>query len=269
MTQTREMLPFGNPPIELVQDSKMLWIYAAINLIVAAGLTIWIMGRQKGPGEKQLGVMVLLGGVISTLVCPLWDHLSLVWHAPGDTVIASFMGGHVLTAWNAFAYYYFIGVLGLYVYQRIKVGATIQDLWKFWGIVAVGDIVLEVPAQLINRHIYSYYGAQPFYSYDWFPLPMTCVFGNATVPLCSAAAIILLKATNVRCYLYFLPFFVASSWFALAYALPQWMWWTGLGSNIGIGVMTTVGVVSLILTAFTHHVLAVASIRVVKAGLTN
>ena len=60
MTQAQEIMPFGNPPMELVQDSKMLWIYAVANLIVAIGLTIWIMGRQKGPGEKQLGVMALI-----------------------------------------------------------------------------------------------------------------------------------------------------------------------------------------------------------------
>jgi hypothetical protein len=45
----------------------------------------------------------------------------------------------------------FIGALGLFAYQMLKAGATVKQLWQIWAIIAVADIPLEVPLQLVNR----------------------------------------------------------------------------------------------------------------------
>lgn len=269
MTQEALITPFGSPPVELIADNNMLWLFGGINLILAVTLTIWILRRQKSSDDKWLGVMVLIGGLLSGFMVPLFDHLTQVWHAdPAATgFFTSF--GHVITGWNFFAYYWFIGALGLYAYQRIKEGATTLDMWKLWGIVAICDILLEVPLQLVDRNIYTYFGHHPFYSYDYFPLPLFCVFANAACPLATAAAITLLKATKVRGHIFFVPLFVASSWFSLFYALPGWSWWVGLGANVNMAVMYAVGTVTLITILFTYQVVASATIRAVRAGLTD
>jgi hypothetical protein len=51
-----------------------------------------VLRRQRAQGgDLRLAVSVLAGGLISPLVCPLWDHLTHTLHAqPSQTVVVSF-----------------------------------------------------------------------------------------------------------------------------------------------------------------------------------
>jgi hypothetical protein len=250
----------ANHPL-LHADNSVLWVFAAMNLLVATGISVWVIRRQTGPGAKLLGIAVLIGGLLSPNLCPLWDYLTFVWHAsPANTVIISYFG-RIVTGWNYLAYYWFIGALGLFAYQRIKAGATVRDLWKLWAVVAISDIVLEVPLQLIDRNIYTYFGHQPFYSHSLFPLPLLCVFANAGCPLATAAVVLLLERLKVRGYLLAVPFFVAAGWFVIFYAMPAWPWWIGLRAGASLGVMYILGTITLVLVLFTYQLVATGVVR--------
>jgi hypothetical protein len=146
----------------------------------------------------------------------------------------------------------------------IKGGASVKQLWRLWAIIAVADILLEVPLQSINRNIYTYFGDHPFYSYDYFPLPMFCCVTNAACPLATAAVIILFTSTQVRGHLYVLPLVVASAWFGIFYAIPGWMYWTALGSDANTPTMYAVAVIGFAVFLYFYHVVATASVRAVS-----
>ena len=251
-------------------NNALLWTFAVANAFVALGITLWVLRRQRAHGQMKLGVSVLVGGLLSPLVCPLWDVLSHVRHAePADTVVVSFFDHRVVTAWNFLAYYWFIGALGLFAYQMIRSGAGVRQLWRLWAVVAVADILLEVPLQLVNRNIYTYVGNHPFYSYDYFPLPLFCILTNAACPLATASVIVLFRSTHIRGYLFALPFAVASAWFGIFYAMPGWMYWTALGSNASLAVMYPVSIVGFAVFLFLYHLIATATVSAVRAGLTD
>jgi len=255
-------------PHEMHANNQLLWIFAAANLVVALVITVWVLRRQRAQGgDLRLAISVLAGGLISPLVCPLWDYLTHTLHAqPSQTVVVSFFDGRAVTAWNYLAYYWFIGALGLFAYQMIKGGASVKQLWRLWAIIAAADILLEVPLQLINRDIYTYFGGHPFYSYDYFPLPMFCWVTNAACPLATAAVIILFTSTQVRGYLYVLPLVVASAWFGIFYEIPGWMYWTALGSDANTPTMYAVAVIGFAVFLYLYHVVATASVRAVSTG---
>ena len=62
-------------------DNQLLWIFATANLVVALAITVWVLRRQRAQGgHLRLAISVLAGGLISPLVCPLWDHLTHTLH---------------------------------------------------------------------------------------------------------------------------------------------------------------------------------------------
>lgn len=73
--------------------------------------------------------------------------------------------GHSVPLWMFPVYFWFIGGQTVYIVHRLHAGASVRDMWRLYAVFCAMDAALELPI------LYAYFGSQPFWDADWFPLP--------------------------------------------------------------------------------------------------
>jgi hypothetical protein len=209
-------------------------IITAIQFAAAAAITIWVFyGRDKQ--DVLLRLLVLLGGGLSVLFEPLGDRMGFIWHASIGQWTLFTMYGHSVPVWMLGAYYWYCGGQTLFVVQRIRRGASSQELWRLYWIFLAMDAVLELPLLYVTD-IYTYFGHQPFWWPPYFPLPGWYFVLNALLPLAAGRAVTYLLSLQKPLYLWLVPIIIPMSLFA-TYGATAWPIWAALNSNAD---MTTI-----------------------------
>jgi hypothetical protein len=102
--------------------------------------------------------LLLVGGAISYFNEPIDDVLGLVWHpVVGQwTAIDTFAR---VPLWGLGIYIVFFGGMPYVILQALRRGLTRRQLWGWVGVLAVVDVVVELP--ILASGIYYYYGNPP------------------------------------------------------------------------------------------------------------
>ena len=245
-------------PIHMVMSSGGQWLFTVLHFTIAVAVTVWLWRRWERQ-EARIAVLILIGGGLSVLAEAFFDRLGFIWHAEVGQWTLLKMFGHSVPLWMLPVYYWFIGGQTVYVLQRLRRGATARDMWKLYAVFCAMDAVLELPI-LYAGGVYTYFGHQPFWSADAFPLPGWYIVLNGILPMAAAAAVLMLGSLRDRRYAYAIPVAIPMSIFAV-YTSVAWPVWAALNAHTSTAVTYAAGTVTIVLALFGRHLIAAASVR--------
>ncbi|BBZ78621.1 hypothetical protein MANY_39580 [Mycolicibacterium anyangense] len=250
-------------PTTMVMNPTAQWVFTLLHFAVAIGLTAWVW-RRWDRGEARIALLVLLGGGLSIIAEPFFDRLGFIWHATVNQWTFVSLFGHSVPVWMFPVYFWFIGGQTVYILHRLRAGASVRDMWWLYAVFCVMDAVLELPILYVGG-VYTYFGNQPFWEADWFPLPGWYIFANGELPFAAAAVVLLLSSLGDRRYAYAIPIAKPMATFAV-YAAIAWPVWAALDADASTFVSYAAGLATIALVLFTRQVLATACVRTVAGG---
>ncbi|WP_330254954.1 hypothetical protein OG874_10635 [Nocardia sp. NBC_00565] len=141
--------------------------------IVAVGYGAWLARR----GEI-LGVVVLVGGLLTSLFEPLADYIGLLWFADDNVGITLNLVGRHIPLYVVLGYMFFFGLLGYVDYRAIVLGAGKKYFIYSFATAFFFDWVLQSTGAAFD--LYSYFGNDPFRVFG-APLWWFAIDGSATI----------------------------------------------------------------------------------------
>jgi len=257
-------MPAPGAPVGMVMDPTAQWVFTTLHVLIAIAGTVWLFRRWER-GEARLALLILVGGALSVLAEPFFDRQGMIWHAEVGQWTAIEMFGHSVPLWMVPVYYWFIGGQTIYVLRRLRAGATVGEMWRLYVVFCVMDTLLELPI-LYAGGVYTYFGDQPLWHADVFPLPGWYIFTNGLLPMTAAVAVLLLGALGDRRYLLLTPVAIPMSIFAV-YAATAWPIWAALNADVSMAVRYVAAAVTIALALLARHVMTVAAVRAVAGGV--
>lgn len=245
-------------PIHMVMSSGAQWLFTVLHFTIAVAITVWLW-RRWDREEARVAVLILIGGGLSVLAEAFFDRLGFIWHAAVGQWTLLKMFGHSVPLWMLPVYYWFIGGQTVYVLQLLRRGATTRDMWRLYAFFCAMDAALELPI-LYAGGVYTYFGHQPFWSADAFPLPGWYIVLNGILPLAAAAAVLMLGSLRDRRYAYAIPVVIPMFIFAV-YTSFAWPVWAALNAHVTGVVTYAAGAVTIVLALFVCHLLVAVSVR--------
>jgi len=261
------------PPVDMLMPKTANVAVAAINYTALVIVTV-IMLRDGKRTQSWLPFFCMLGGVFSFLMEPIYDIVGSVWYPQyGQTPLFRAFNDSI-PAWMLPAYAWYIGGQGYWMYKKFQSGLQVDQLWRFYALFWLSNLVLELPG--LNLGIYQYYGAQPF---KLFGFPLWMAMTNSLMPIVLGAAYHsfsdVLKGKAVWLAAPMLPMAIGFSQIAAG-----WPTWLALNSGKGLLVTDTAATVSLALSicivylvsrkfCVTAHVLSSARTRSVDRSTAH
>ncbi|MBU0539768.1 MAG: hypothetical protein KKF24_02415 [Gammaproteobacteria bacterium] len=150
--------------------------YAA-NELVGNLFTVWAGGFgiavipwalycffKKG---NDIPLLMIFGGLICSLIEPMLDHLGHLWY-PTNLPGPAFVGYDLNVPYLIPpCYVFFISMTGYWAYTRMKAGLTVKGVFITWFLIAMTDVIMEMPGTATQAYIY--YGDASFKVFG-FPL---------------------------------------------------------------------------------------------------
>lgn len=219
------MPPPVGAPIDMVVDPTWQWIFGGLHFAVAAWVVYYSARtpvRQKDWRELAFRMTVLFSGALGAVIFePAVDRAGNLWYAEiGAWPLSNMWGIHV-PLWVAPVYLWFIGGGSLVIVDRIRKGVRSRDYLLIFAGIAVADLLLEVPIIKIAK-LYTYWGDnQPFYSQDWFPLPLWFIFTNRVFDLAPALLLVVLMSFKSKWVIAGIPMLMFGSMY-VSYGVVSW-----------------------------------------------
>lgn len=219
------MPPPSGAPVSMVVDPTWQWIFGGLHFAVAAWVIYYSARtpvRQKDWRELTFRMTVLFSGALGAVIFePAVDRAVNLWYAEIGAWPLSHMWGIYVPLWVAPVYLWFIGGGSLVIVDRIRKGVRPRDYLMIFGGIAVADLLLEVPIIKIAK-LYTYYGQnQPFFSQDWFPLPLWLIFTNRVFDLVPALLLVVLMSYRSKWVIAGIPVLMFGSMY-VSYGLVTW-----------------------------------------------
>lgn len=245
-------------------NANAQWVFTVMHFVIAIGVTVWLW-RRWSRGDAVIASLILVGGGLSILAEPFFDRQGFIWHAEVDQWTFVEMFGHSVPLWMLPVYYWFIGGQTIYVLNRLRAGATLGEMWKLYVFFCVMDALLEMPI-LYAGGVYTYFGDQPFWDAEYFPLPAWYILLNGELPMAAAAGVLMLSSLKDRLYMWVIPIAIPMFIFAV-YASFAWPTWAALNAgDVSEPVKYLAGAATILLALLVRQVLAHASVRAVANG---
>ena len=174
------------PPMDLSAPRTASTVFLVLCLACTAAAIVYVATRWRA-GDR-LGLMFLLGGLLSGMLEPMLDYLGLLWFAADNVAIALETFHRHVPLYVVLGYAFYFGGLS-YVAYRAFLGGKGQR-W-FWGFFAC-DWLLDFALQATGRGLglYEYYGPQPLLILDvpawWFTI-------DSAMPVLCGGAIYLMR----------------------------------------------------------------------------
>ena len=160
------------PPSEMSGNPNLEILFGAGVSIILMGFIIYSVYYWKKT-RSPIGMLMLLGGVVTCLTEPFADGVGLLWFPVKDVLFDPIIKGFGVGVpwWVVLGYTWYLGGMPFIVYKAIDRGITPKGLAKLAIIIAVADIVLETSG--VNMGVYTYYGNQPLELFGmpwWWPI---------------------------------------------------------------------------------------------------
>lgn len=220
-------------------------VITAVPLAIMIGIAIHVFASRRDP---MLGLF-LIGGFCCVAYEPIVDILgACAFPENGQWTSISAFGSDV-PVFVHMTYIWYVGGLAIVVLRMLERRASAKSLWILFGVLSVGEFVLEIPG--LQLDLWSYYGEQPFEVLG-FPLWWGPV--NALMPMVSGAAIYLLRDyfTGPRLLL-LVPVDVMAD--GVANAVAAWPVWLTLNSGRGLFVNYLGGVATFVMAAIAMSII--------------
>jgi hypothetical protein len=152
----------GRPVNHLTQAvfTPLTWTLAAVVLAVAVRLT----RRHASP----VPVLMVVAAAVNSLNEPLFDKVyHLYWYSPGQWSLFSTYG-YPQPVWVMSAYVVYYCVPGLFIWNRLRSGASRQWAFKAVLVTAVWGAVFESVAIALGA--FTYFGPNAFRVFNAYPL---------------------------------------------------------------------------------------------------
>lgn len=254
-------------PVDMVMDPTAQLLFTVLHFAIAIAVTAWICARLERP-TRTVALLVLLGGGLTVFAEPWFDRLEFIWHAEVGQWTLFEMYGHSVPLWMLPVYYWYMGGQTLLVLHLLRTGASVRKIFMLGTLFSLADGLLELPI-LYAGGVYTYFGHQPFWDADWFPLPGWILIINGALPVAAAAGVLLLGSLRDRRYLWAIPAVIPMSGFAV-YAAFAWPAWAALNAPEASTVVTHLAAtVTVLLGLLVLQVLAHSSVRAVRSGAAD
>lgn len=237
-------------PIDMAADPTWQWIFGLLHFGLAA-LTIYLAARgpvrERNWAELRFRMLVLLGGALGAVFFEAAiDRAGQLWYAEIGAWDLVTMYGVSVPLWVLPVYLWFLGGGTLYIILRVRSGARPRDFIKIFLYIAVADLLLEIPI-IKMAGLYTYWGdTQPYYSQDWFPLPLWYITTNRWFDLLPALIVLLLMSTRVRHIEWSIPVVMVVSCY-VTYGSVTWPVVNALQNGASKPVTWLAGTVTIIL----------------------
>lgn len=226
------------PPVEMIMPGTANNMIALINYTVLA-IVAFLMLRDGRRTRSWLPLFCLIGGMVAFLMEPIYDMVGSVWYPQHGQTPLFRAFNYSIPLWMLPAYAWYIAGQGYWMYKKYQQGVTAQQLWRFYAMFWVSNLLLEVPGLMLG--IYYYYGAQPF---KLFGFPLWMAMTNALMPILLGATFISLREvlTGRRVWIAapLVPMIIGCSQIAAG-----WPTWLALNSGKGLAVTHAAALVSL------------------------
>jgi hypothetical protein len=217
-------------------------IFIAANILICACAFVYAERYRRRSGSP-IGFLLLLAGAATVINEPVVDVLGLCWFAKQGSIGLFTAWGVTIPAFMLPVYCWYVGGQALFAYQAMQAGMTPGRLYRLYGIFALVNVALEVPA--LNMGIYAYYGRQPF---QLLGFPLWWPICNALMPIVMAALVrvLLPSLSGYRSLLVILLGPMAAGmtngaigipvWVALNSAAPPWVGRFAALISLGLGL---------------------------------
>jgi hypothetical protein len=175
------------PPVDMVMPfaNDVYSIATLVSLALFAAWTIYQCFRDKSP----ILLLILIGGVLCFLQEPIMDHVGAVWYPYINQSFTVFRAFNVsVPLWVVPGYGLFVGAVSVVLYRKMMAGMTATQLWKFYFVVWLLDLLLELPG--LNLGTYIYFGHAAL---SVFGFPMTWAMTNTCIVFLTAALLVSFK----------------------------------------------------------------------------
>jgi hypothetical protein len=180
-----EFSELPDPPFDALAGSLAAWTFMGANFVAASvALTwalVWVV-RHRDP----MPVYCMVGGFFAMLANePILDRLMLVWYPVNSPLIMVDLYGTAMPLYLMIGYPWYVGLGAFVVHQALRRGISSSGLWRVFAVIAILDLIIELPSTLVGVHIY--FGTQPnFFHYG---LSITIPFVMSAVALACGFAV--------------------------------------------------------------------------------
>lgn len=186
-------LALSEPPYDIQAGTLPMWIFMIAN-IVAATVALVAALFYAYRHRDGLPVLCMIGGAFAMFSTePILDHLLLVWYPRNSPLIFTELFDVSMPMYLIIGYPWYVGLGAYAVCKSIERGVSSRQLWKMFALIAVLDVVIELPSTASGVHIY--YGNQPNF-FQW-GLSLTIPFVMSAVAIgCGFALRAVLNGTE-------------------------------------------------------------------------
>jgi hypothetical protein len=167
------------------QTAQTVFTVANIALCVIA---LVFAQRYQRSSHSAVGFLLLLAGALTVLNEPAVDILGLCWFATQGATPLFTAWGVTIPAFMLPVYCWYVGGQALIALIVMENGATRAKIFRLYGLYALIDVMLEVPA--LKMGIYAYYGNQPLRLLEF---PCWWAICNGLMPIVMAAMVFRLQ----------------------------------------------------------------------------
>ncbi len=155
-----------------------------------AGMLAYSLLRLRKQRDPIL-LYCLIGGAFAASLEPVVDVLGMCFLRENNAFGTFTVLDRTMPLYICFVYPWYVGGLGYLSYRLFDKGMTRKQVFQYWAIVGVVDVLLEEPGILM--HTYSYYGNQPLNPAEF---PMWWGFVNPVMPMVAGAMIYFRRAST-------------------------------------------------------------------------
>lgn len=239
------------PPIDMIMPATANNVIAVINYTVLA-IVAFLMLRDGRRTQSLLPLFCLIGGLASFLMEPIYDMVGSVWYPQHGQTPLFRAFNYSIPLWMQPAYAWYIAGQGYWMYKKFQQGVSGQQLWRYYFLFWISNLVLEVPGLTLG--IYYYYGAQPF---KVFGFPLWMAMTNSLMPILLGASFLSLRdvLTGRRIWIVapIVPMIIGCCQISAG-----WPTWLALNSGQGLLVTHAAALVSL---SFSMTIVYVVSLK--------
>ena len=228
------------PPVGMVMPQTAQTIFMILNVVICV-FAVLFAERYRRRSGSSVGFLLLLAGALTVFNEAAVDILGLCWFAARGATPLFTAWGVQIPAFMLPVYCWYVGGQALLALIVLEKGATSKQIYRLYGVFAVINVLLEVPA--LDMGVYAYYGRQPFV---FFGFPLWWAVCNALMPIVMAAIVFhlqpLLRGPQRLVIVFIGP--MAAGMTNGAIAVPEWLalnsgaplWATHVAAVLSLGL---------------------------------
>lgn len=149
----------SDPPVDALTGSVAAWTFMGANIVastIALALTAAWVFKHRDP----MPIYCAIGGFLAMFANePILDRLMLVWYPVNSPWVVVDLYGTGMPLYLFIGYPWYVGLGAFVVHRALRAGISTGGLWRIFAVIAVLDVIIELPSTAAGVHVY--FGPQP------------------------------------------------------------------------------------------------------------